>query len=58
MALPKDPFILCSMINMKLRDCYPSLDALCEDMNEDKTEILALLSSAGFEYNEEQNAFR
>ena len=58
MALPKDPFILYSMLNMKLRDTYPSLDALCEDMNEDKTEILTLLSAAGFEYDEAQNAFR
>ncbi|MGN1246780.1 MAG: DUF4250 domain-containing protein, partial [Muribaculaceae bacterium] len=27
--LPKDPMMLMSFINMKLRDCYPSLDELC-----------------------------
>ena len=31
-ALPKDPFILFSVINTKLRDFYPSLDALCADL--------------------------
>ena len=33
MKLPEDPMMLYSFINMKLRDFYPSLDALCEDMN-------------------------
>ena len=28
MELPKDPMMLFSFINMKLRDYYPSLDAL------------------------------
>ena len=31
--LPSDPMILLSFINTKLRDFYPSLDALCEDAN-------------------------
>ncbi len=58
MALPKDPFILLSMINMKLRDSYSSLDALCDDMDEDKNEIISILSSAGFEYDENTNSFK
>ena len=33
MELPEDPMMLFSVINMKLRDCYASLDELCEDMN-------------------------
>ena len=28
MELPKDPMMLFSVINMKLRDCYSSLDEL------------------------------
>ena len=28
-----DPMMLFSMVNMKLRDCYHSLDELCDDMN-------------------------
>ena len=31
MRLPEDPVMLYSFINMKLRDFYPSLDALCEE---------------------------
>ncbi len=55
--LPKDPFMLFSFINMKLRDYYPTLDALCEDLRIDKQELLTSLRSAGFEYNAEQNKF-
>ena len=58
MALPKDPFILLSMINMKLRDSYSSLDALCDDMDEDKDKIISTLSAAGFEYDENTNSFK
>lgn len=57
MELPKDPMMLFSLINMKLRDFYPSLDALCEDMNVNKEDIINRLKEAGFEYNAEQNKF-
>ena len=39
MKLPEDPMMLYSFINMKLRDFYPSLDALCENMNVEKDVI-------------------
>ena len=55
--LPKDPMMLMSLINMKLRDFYPSLDALCEDMDIDKGQLLEKLASAGFEYNQNLNKF-
>ena len=57
MDLPQDPMMLFSVINMKLRDFYPSLDALCEDLNVDKEELMAKLAAFGFEYNEEHNKF-
>lgn len=57
MELPNDPMMLFSMINMKLRDFYSSLDMLCEDMGVSKDEIVRRLGEAGFEYNEEQNKF-
>lgn len=57
MELPNDPMMLYSMINMKLRDFYSSLDALCDDMGVSKDEIVKRLGEAGFEYNEEQNKF-
>ena len=55
--LPKDPIMLYSVINTKLRDFYSSLEALCEDMNIDKNTLKEKLSSAGFEYNKERNQF-
>ena len=36
MLLPEDPYMLLSVVNMKLRDCYPSLDALCDDLEVDR----------------------
>ena len=47
MELPKDPMMLFSVINMKLRDCYSSLDELCEDMNVDKDELVNQLIAVG-----------
>lgn len=55
--LPRDPFMLMSYINMKLRDYYPSLDALCEDMNIEKEILTTTLGSIGMEYSEETNKF-
>lgn len=55
--LPKDPIMLMSVINMKLRDFYTSLDALCEDMDLDRSELEETLGKAGFEYNESLNRF-
>ncbi len=57
MELPKDPMMLLSFINMKLRDLYPSLDVLCSDMNVSKEDIVKTLKDAGFEYNARQNRF-
>ena len=55
--LPKDPIMLYSVINTKLRDFYSSLEALCEDMNINENELKEKLSIAGFEYNEKTNQF-
>ena len=55
--LPKDPIMLLSVINMKLRDRYASLDALCEDMDVSKTEIVSALQAVGYAYSEENNQF-
>ena len=55
--LPKDPVMLLSVINMKLRDRYASLDALCEDMDESRAQIESALDEIGYQYNEETNQF-
>ena len=53
----KDPFMLLSWTNMKLRDFYPSLEKLCEDLEIDRNELEKTLENAGFTYNEAQNKF-
>ena len=57
MELPKDPMMLFSVVSMKLRDCYSSLDELCEDMDVNKDELVNQLKSVGFEYSAEHNKF-
>ena len=56
--LPKDPYILMSYVNQKLRDEYPDLDALCEDREIDREELERRLTEAGFVYDEAQKRFR
>ena len=55
--LPQDADMLLSIINMKLRDFYGSLDALCEDLDEDKEQIQKTLSWIGYIYDGEKNQF-
>lgn len=55
--LPKDPMMLFSFVNTKLRDEYSSLDALCDDMDVDRDKLEKQLAEAGFEYNPAQNKF-
>ncbi len=57
MQLPNDPMMLFSVINMKLRDEYASLDILCEDMDVNKEALCKRLAEVGFEYSEEHNKF-
>ena len=49
--MPQDPMVLMGFINMKLRDFYPDLDSLCEDMQVDRGELEQRLAEVGFEYN-------
>ena len=49
MALPGDPVMLLSVVNLKLRDQYPTLDALCDDLDADKAALCAKLAAAGYD---------
>ena len=55
--LDMDPNILVSMVNMKLRDFYSSIDDLCDDLDENKEEIDNILNSIGYFYSKENNQF-
>lgn len=54
---PKDPAMLMSWTNLKLRDFYGTLDDLCDELEVDRNEIEKILNEAGFEYNQELNRF-
>ena len=59
MAIPEDPFMLLSYINMKLRDGdYTSFTDLCDSLGLDCKDITEKLKEAGFEYMPEINQFR
>lgn len=55
--LPKDPMMLLSVVNTKLRDFYSSLDALCEDMEVDRQVIETTLQKIQYQYKEDLNRF-
>ena len=55
--IPKDPVMLLSFINLKLRDFYKSLDACCEDLDLEKEELIGKLEGIGYRYDEAQNRF-
>lgn len=48
--IPKDPVMLLSFINMKLRDFYPSLDELCADLDLNVNDVSKKLASAGIPF--------
>jgi len=56
-GLPGDPVILLSVINTKLRDYYPSLDALCDDMQIDVQELSDKLDMIDYTYDAGRNQF-
>ena len=55
--LPSDPAMLMSVVNMKLRDSYRSLDELLDDMHFTREPFLTYMASKGWEYNEAANKF-
>ena len=56
-GLPGDPVILLSVINTKLRDYYPTLEALCDDMQIDRKELSDRLSMIDYTYDAGRNQF-
>ena len=56
-GLPRDPMLLLSVVNTKLRDYYHSLDTLCDDMNVDKEEIISALKLIDYAYDSDRQQF-
>ena len=55
--IPKDPVMLLSFMNMRLRDYGMNLDELCDDLDVERREIEAILAMIDYHYNEERNQF-
>lgn len=56
--IPSDPVMLLSFVNLKLRDYYNSLDAMCEDLDLDRKELEDKLKAIGYCYNGSRNQFQ
>lgn len=56
--LPKDPVILVSYINMKLRDGCLSLQEFCDENDVDRAQLEETLAAAGFRFDGQANQFR
>lgn len=55
--IPKDPMMLLSFINLKLRDYGMDLDALCDDLDVERSDIEETLARIDYYYNSERNQF-
>lgn len=55
--LPKDPVMLLSVVNMKLRDFYTNLEDLCRDYNITSEELCNKLKEIDYIYSKDQNQF-
>lgn len=55
--IPKDPVMLLSYINLKLRDFYGDLAALCDDLDLDRKELENKLAVIDYHYDSGKNQF-
>lgn len=58
MNIPKDPMILLSFVNTKLRDKYRTLEEFCKGHDLDVESLKKKLEEIGFEYNAELKQFK
>ena len=49
--IPKDPVMLLSFVNLKLRDYYSSLDDMCDGLDVSKQEITEKLAQIDYHYD-------
>ena len=56
-TIPKDPVLLLSYVNMKLRDFYPELVELCASLDINKAMLIQTLSKSDYTYDPEKNQF-
>ena len=57
MNLPKDPVMLLSVVNTKLRDYYQSLEELAKAEGISEEEIINKLNTINYLYDRKRNQF-
>ena len=55
--IPKDPVMLLSFINLKLRDYGKDLAGICEELDVRQEEIEEKLAAIDYHYDREKNQF-
>lgn len=55
--LPRDPVMLLSVINTKLRDFYSDLETLCREEQIGQEQLEEMLYQIDYEYDRERNQF-
>lgn len=58
LQIPKDPVMLLSFINTRLRDYDSSLDDLCASLDIEKTQLTEKLQTIGYTYQKDTNQFQ
>lgn len=55
--LPKDPAILLSFVNTKLRDEYENLAELCAALDAEEASLCEMLAALDYHYDPARNQF-
>ncbi|MFI3115909.1 MAG: DUF4250 domain-containing protein [Clostridia bacterium] len=58
MSLPKDEFMLLSVVNTKLRDFYKDLEDFCDNEDVYIDDLCDKLATIGYKYDLETNRFK
>ncbi len=56
--LPRDPYILLSVLNTRLRDGFDSPESLCVALDEDPENLERRLREIGYAYDPETRQYR
>ncbi len=56
-TIPKDPIMLLSYVNLKLRDYYADLESMCRDLDLDAKQLCRDLEAVDYHYDRERNQF-
>ncbi len=55
--IPKNPVMLLSFVNLKLRDYYQNVEVLCEELDINRQELEEKLAGIDYHYDRDKNQF-